>query len=118
NSPSFSGRTVPLFASMLVTQGEGSATPTEAHHTPSPQEQHSPHHDPLSPSHLTTTTEPLPQPPTENPTETPTLRQYSRRATQIAQSKALSPATDEPTSLLRDDRQGEAFLTVSSLDAG
>nr|GEW13557.1 hypothetical protein [Tanacetum cinerariifolium] len=39
------------------------------------------------------------------------------RAIRIAQSKALSPAADEPASLLRDDRQGEAFDTVSSLDA-
>nr|GFA28648.1 hypothetical protein [Tanacetum cinerariifolium] len=36
----------------------------------------------------------------------------------IAQSKALSPAADEPASLLRDDRNGEAFPTVPSLDAG
>nr|GEW67957.1 hypothetical protein [Tanacetum cinerariifolium] len=33
-------------------------------------------------------------------------------------SKALSPAADEPASLSRDDRQGEAFPTVSSLDTG
>nr|GEU35156.1 ribonuclease H-like domain-containing protein [Tanacetum cinerariifolium] len=45
-------------------------------------------------------------------------KQYSRRATQIAQSKALSPAADEPASLLRDDIQGEALPTVTSLDAG
>nr|GEU91035.1 hypothetical protein [Tanacetum cinerariifolium] len=45
-------------------------------------------------------------------------RQYSRRVTRIAQSKALSPAADEPAPLLRDDRQREAFPTVSSLDAG
>nr|GEV84267.1 ribonuclease H-like domain-containing protein [Tanacetum cinerariifolium] len=45
-------------------------------------------------------------------------RRYTRRAIQIAQSKALSPATDESASLLRDDRQGEDFPTVSSLDAG
>nr|GEW42855.1 hypothetical protein [Tanacetum cinerariifolium] len=42
---------------------------------------------------------------------------YTRRAIWIAQSKALSPATAEPASLSRDDRQGEAFPTVSSLDA-
>nr|GFA71626.1 hypothetical protein [Tanacetum cinerariifolium] len=35
NSPSFSGRIVPLFDIMLVHQGEGSGTPTEPHHTPS-----------------------------------------------------------------------------------
>nr|GEV12782.1 hypothetical protein [Tanacetum cinerariifolium] len=94
--------------------GEGSTIQTEPHHTPSPQEQHSPHHDPSSPSHPTTTTEPIPQP----PTETPTLRQYSRRATRIAQSKAFFFTADEHASLLRDDRQGETFPTVSSLDAG
>nr|GEY33931.1 putative ribonuclease H-like domain-containing protein [Tanacetum cinerariifolium] len=43
---------------------------------------------------------------------------YTRRATWIAQSKALLPAANEPASLLRDDRQGEAFLTVFGLDAG
>nr|GEU30852.1 hypothetical protein [Tanacetum cinerariifolium] len=91
--------------------GEGLAIPTEPHHTPSPYEQHSLHHDPSSPSHLTATTEPIPQTFTETPTKTPTLRQYSRRATQIAQSKALSPAADEPTSLLRDDSQRDAFPT-------
>nr|GEY40787.1 hypothetical protein [Tanacetum cinerariifolium] len=42
----------------------------------------------------------------------------TKRAIRIAQSKALSPDVDEPASLLRDDRHGEAFLTVSSLDAG
>nr|GEU29004.1 hypothetical protein [Tanacetum cinerariifolium] len=115
NSLSFLGRTVPLFESMLVTQSEGSAILTEPHHTPSPQEQQSLHYTPLSPSKPTTTTEPIP---TATPTEIPTLRQYSRRATRIAQSKALSPAADEPASLLRDDSQGKAFPTVSSLDAG
>nr|GEU62334.1 hypothetical protein [Tanacetum cinerariifolium] len=44
-------------------------------------------------------------------------QRYTRRAIQIAQPKALSSAADEHASLLRDDRQGEAFLTVSSLDA-
>nr|GEZ39963.1 hypothetical protein [Tanacetum cinerariifolium] len=97
--------------------GEGSAIPTEPYHTPSPQEQHSSHHDTSSSSHPTTTTEPIPQIPIETPTETPTLSQYSRRATRIAQSKSLSSAVDEPASLLRDDNQGEAFSTVTSLDA-
>nr|GFA98381.1 hypothetical protein [Tanacetum cinerariifolium] len=48
----------------------------------------------------------------------PTLRQYSRSATWIAQSKALPTAADEPASFLRDDRQGEAFPIVSGLEAG
>nr|GFA27698.1 hypothetical protein [Tanacetum cinerariifolium] len=43
---------------------------------------------------------------------------YTRRAIRIAQSKALSPTADEPASLLRDDKQGEAFPTIFSLDAG
>nr|GEW91811.1 hypothetical protein [Tanacetum cinerariifolium] len=45
-------------------------------------------------------------------------KQYSRLATRIPQSKAFSPAADEPASLLRDDSQGEAFPTITSLDAG
>nr|GEW42229.1 hypothetical protein [Tanacetum cinerariifolium] len=98
--------------------GEGSTISTEPHHTPSSQEQHSSQQDTSSPSHPTTTTEPIPPTPIEIPTKTPTLRQYFRRATRIAQSKALSRAADEPASLLRDDSQGEAFFTVSSLDAG
>nr|GEW44085.1 hypothetical protein [Tanacetum cinerariifolium] len=97
--------------------GKGSATPTKPHHTPSPHEQHSPHHDPSSPSHPTTTNEPILHTPTETPTKTPTIRRYTRRAIRISQSKALSPTVDEHTSFLRDERQGEAFPTVSSLDA-
>nr|GEZ83763.1 hypothetical protein [Tanacetum cinerariifolium] len=45
NSISFSSRIVPLFDSMLIQQGEGSGTPTEPQHTPSPKAQ--------SPSHTT-----------------------------------------------------------------
>nr|GEX30676.1 ribonuclease H-like domain-containing protein [Tanacetum cinerariifolium] len=97
-------------------EGEGLTIPSEPHHIPSSQEQHSSHHDTISPLHPTITTEPIPPTPIETPTETPTLRQYSRRATRIAQSKAFSPAADESASLLRDDSQGEAFPTVSSLD--
>nr|GEU92066.1 hypothetical protein [Tanacetum cinerariifolium] len=72
------------FSSNIATDvGESSGTPTESHHTPSPQAQQSPHHD-LSPSHPTASTKTI-------PIEIPTLR---------------------------DDSQGEAFLTVTSLDAG
>nr|GEV19278.1 hypothetical protein [Tanacetum cinerariifolium] len=93
---------------------EGFTNPTEPHHTPSLQEHHSPQHDSPPPSNQTIISEPIPQ----APTETLTPRRYTRRAIQIAQSKALSPAADEPVSLSRDDRQGEAFPTVFSLDAG
>nr|GEV46919.1 hypothetical protein [Tanacetum cinerariifolium] len=94
NGPSFSGRTVPLFLSILVTMGEGSGTPTEPHHTPSPEaQQTSPttHSSPLLPP---VTTKPLP---TVTPSDTPQLRHYTRRA-RIAQSSALLTAADEPAS--------------------
>nr|GFC10308.1 hypothetical protein [Tanacetum cinerariifolium] len=55
NSPSFSGRIVPLFDTMLIHQGEGSGTPTEPHHTPSPE---------ADTSHPTTSSIPLPSIPT------------------------------------------------------
>nr|GFB28348.1 hypothetical protein [Tanacetum cinerariifolium] len=75
--PSFSGRIVPLFDVMLVSQGEGSGTPTEPHHTPSPVAQ--------LPSHTTQPTSSLPPVsttsiPTVTPTETTPIRQYTRRA--------------------------------------
>nr|GFC50546.1 hypothetical protein [Tanacetum cinerariifolium] len=92
--------------------GEGSGTPSEPHHTPSSEKQQSLYHDPSSSLHPNETI------PTETPTEIPTLRQYSRRATWIAQSKALPTAADEPASLLRNDSQGEAFPTVFGLDVG
>nr|GEV72851.1 hypothetical protein [Tanacetum cinerariifolium] len=84
------------------------------HHTPSPQEHHSPQHDSLTPSHPNPTTEQIPLAPTKPFTH----RQYTRRAKRITQSQALSPTADEPASLSRDDKEGEAFPTVSSLDAG
>nr|GEV32274.1 hypothetical protein [Tanacetum cinerariifolium] len=103
------------FSSNIATVvGDGSRTPTEPHHTPSPKIQQSPHHDLSSSLHPTETI------PTETPTGIPTLRKYSRRATRIAQSKALPTAADEPASLLGDDSQGEAFptdLEISSLKA-
>nr|GFB77540.1 hypothetical protein [Tanacetum cinerariifolium] len=70
---------------MLVTIGEGSGTPTEPHHTPSPKAPQSPQHDISSLIHLPVTTATIP---TVIPTDTPPLRQYTRRA-RIAQSSAL-----------------------------
>nr|GEW09423.1 hypothetical protein [Tanacetum cinerariifolium] len=110
----FSSNIATAVVCLATNKGEGSAIPIEPHHTPSPQEHHSPQHDSLPPSHPTPTTEQIPQ----DPTEPLTQRQYTRRDKRIAQSKALSPAADEPPSLSRDDRQGEAFPTISSLDAG
>nr|GEU47761.1 integrase, catalytic region, zinc finger, CCHC-type, peptidase aspartic, catalytic [Tanacetum cinerariifolium] len=113
NSPSFSGRTVPLFPSMLVTMGEGSRTSTEPHHTPSPKAQKTSPIATSSPSLPPVTTELIP---TVIPTDTPQLRHYTRRA-RIAQFLALLTAIDEPTSLIGDDSQGEACPTISGLKA-
>nr|GEY06967.1 hypothetical protein [Tanacetum cinerariifolium] len=60
NSPSFSGRIVPLFDSMLVHQGEGSGTPTEPYHTPSLEAQQSSPTAPSSSSLPPATTETIP----------------------------------------------------------
>nr|GEY85474.1 hypothetical protein [Tanacetum cinerariifolium] len=114
NSPSFSGRTVTLFESMLVHQGEGSGTPTEPHHTPSPEAPQSPQHDLSSSIHLHVTNATIS---TVIPTDIPTLRQYFRRA-RIAQSSALPTAVNELASLLGDDSQGEACPTISGLEVG
>nr|GFC08909.1 hypothetical protein [Tanacetum cinerariifolium] len=113
NSPSYSGRIVPLFDVTLVSQGEGSGTPTEPHHTPSPVAQ--------TPSHTTQPTSSLPPVsttsiPTVTPTETTPIRQYTRRA-RFAQTSALPPVADERASLVRDVSQGEACPTNSGFIA-
>nr|GEY39483.1 hypothetical protein [Tanacetum cinerariifolium] len=113
NSPSFSGRIVPLLDTMLVQQGEGSGTPTEPHHTPSPEAQ-----PPSYTTHSSSTLPPVTTTsiPTVTPSETTPIRQYTRRA-RIAQSSALPTVADEPESPLRDISQGEACPTDSSFIA-
>nr|GEX86512.1 hypothetical protein [Tanacetum cinerariifolium] len=113
NSPSFSGRIVPLFDTMLVQQGEGSGIPTEPHHTPFFEAQ--------PPSHTTHSSLTLPPVtttfiPTVTPSDSTPIRQYTRRA-RIAQSSTLPPVADEPASPLRDVSQGEAFPTDSGFIA-
>nr|GFA06076.1 hypothetical protein [Tanacetum cinerariifolium] len=110
----FSSNIATAVVCLATNRGEGFSNPTKPHHIPSPQEHHSPQHDSPPLSNQTIISEPIPQ----AFTETLTPRRYTRRAIRIAQSKALSPATDEHASLSRDDRQGEAFPTVSSLDVG
>nr|GEY36306.1 hypothetical protein [Tanacetum cinerariifolium] len=109
NSPSFSGKIVPLFDSMLVQQGEGSGTPTEPHHIPSPEA--------LSPSHTTHTSPTLPPVTTTSlhivtQSDTPIVMQYTRR-TRIAQSSVPLTVADQPASPLRDVSQREAYPTDS-----
>nr|GEU81991.1 hypothetical protein [Tanacetum cinerariifolium] len=101
------GRIVPIFDTMLVPQGEGSGTPTEPHHTPSPEAQLLSSTTPLLSTLPSVPTAPIP---TVTLSDTPLLRQYTIRA-RIAQSSALPPVTDEPASPLRDGRnldEGEA----------
>nr|GFB23902.1 hypothetical protein [Tanacetum cinerariifolium] len=91
---------------------EGSGTPTEPHHTPSPE---------ADTSHPTTSSIPLsslstaPIPPVTQ-TDTTPIRQYSKRA-RIAQSSALPTVADEPASHVRDVSEGEACLTESGFIA-
>nr|GFB42038.1 hypothetical protein [Tanacetum cinerariifolium] len=92
-SPSFSGRIVPLFDTMIIHQGEGSDTPTEPHHIPSPEATSS-HHITSSIPLPSITTAPIP---TVIQTDTTPTIQYSRRA-RIAQSSALPTVADEPAS--------------------
>nr|GFA76179.1 hypothetical protein [Tanacetum cinerariifolium] len=95
---------------------EGSGTPTEPHHTPSPKAQPSSHTHISSPSLLTVTTISTAPIPTITPSKTTPLRQYTRRA-RIAQSSALPPVADEHASPLRDVSQGEACPTESGFIA-
>nr|GEV64432.1 reverse transcriptase domain-containing protein [Tanacetum cinerariifolium] len=111
NSPSFSGRIVPLFDSMIIQQGEGSGTPTKPHHTPSQEAQPSSLTSISSssiptvvPIHTVTQSKPTP------------LRQYTQRV-RIAQSSTLSPVADEPASPVRDISEREAFPTDSGFIA-
>ncbi|GJX40967.1 hypothetical protein Tco_0255957 [Tanacetum coccineum] len=128
NSPSFSGRTVQLFESMLVPHGEGSDNPTEPHHTPSTQYESSPHEEqttsqepiPQETTNQTTSQESIPQTttlPSKSHSYISTPRRLTRGVIQISQSKAPSPGADETASPTRDDRHGEAFPTATSLDA-
>nr|GEZ40593.1 hypothetical protein [Tanacetum cinerariifolium] len=98
---------------MLVTMGEGSGTPTEPHHTPSPKAQQTSPTATSSPSLPPVTTATIP---TVIPNDTPQLRQYTRRA-RIAQSSAPPPIADEPASPIGDESQGDACPTDSCLEA-
>nr|GEW73512.1 putative ribonuclease H-like domain-containing protein [Tanacetum cinerariifolium] len=112
NSPSFFGRIVPLFDTILIQQGAGSGTPTEPHHTPSleaPPSLHTYISLPSLPTVTPISTAPIP---TVTPSETTPLRQYTRRA-RIAQSSALPPVADESASPVRDVSQRESCPTES-----
>nr|GEY46513.1 uncharacterized mitochondrial protein AtMg00810-like [Tanacetum cinerariifolium] len=102
------------FSKMIFdAMGEGSGTPTNLHHTPSPEAQQTSPTTHSSPTLPPVTTAPIP---TVTLYDTPYLRQYTRRA-RIAQSSALPPVADELASPLRDVSQGEACPTDSGFKA-
>nr|GFC51054.1 synaptobrevin, longin-like domain protein [Tanacetum cinerariifolium] len=94
-------------------KSEGSGTPTDPHHTPSPKAQQTSHTTPSSPILPPVTTASIP---TITLSETTPIRQYTRRA-RIAQSSALLPVVDEPASPLRDVSQREPCPTDSGFEA-
>nr|GEU30261.1 hypothetical protein [Tanacetum cinerariifolium] len=116
NNPSFSGRIVPFFDTMLIQQGEGSGSPTESHHTPSQEAQPSLHTHISSPPIPTVRSVPTIPIPTVISSETTPIRKYTQRA-RIAQSSALPPVADEPASHVRDVSQWEACPTDSGFIA-
>nr|GEW49316.1 copia protein [Tanacetum cinerariifolium] len=111
--------TVPLFASMIVTQGESSANPTEPHHTPSPQEyqspqsDHSPQHDSPHLSHQTIIPEPISHD-LQAPTVTLTPRRLTKRAIRIAH---LDAGQDRENIAKTSAMPHESSPRVPSLDA-
>ncbi|GJZ04007.1 putative ribonuclease H-like domain-containing protein, partial [Tanacetum coccineum] len=126
STPSFSGRAVPLFDTMIVQQGKGSDNPTEPHHTPSTQHVSPPHPTHTSSPHEIQSTPQNAQQYFQRssthtiniPSHTPTPRRMTKRAIRISQSKALSPVAYETAPPTRGDRYGKAFPTATSLDVG
>nr|GEV39537.1 hypothetical protein [Tanacetum cinerariifolium] len=125
------GRTVELFASMLVPQGEGSKHPFEPHHTTSAQNE-SIHHEQITQStqHAQITSpEPIPQSHEQTTSQEPTIpsqshsvitipKRINKGTIRISQSKVPSPGADETAFPTGDVRFSEAFHTDTSFDAG
>nr|GEW15153.1 hypothetical protein [Tanacetum cinerariifolium] len=112
-------RTVPLFALMIVTQGEGLTNLTEPHHTPSPQEHqsaqsaYSPQRDSPPLSHQTIIPKPIPHD-SQAPTETLTPRRLTKRAIWIAY---LDAGQDMENIAKTSAMSHESSPKVPSLDA-
>nr|GEW85487.1 hypothetical protein [Tanacetum cinerariifolium] len=111
-------RTVELFASMLVPHGEGSKHPSEPHNTPSNQDKPI-HHEQItqSPQHAQTTSQ-EPTIPSQSHSVITTPRRITRWTIRISQSKIPLLGADETAFPIGDVRYGEAFPTVTRLDAG
>nr|GEX01858.1 ribonuclease H-like domain, reverse transcriptase, RNA-dependent DNA polymerase [Tanacetum cinerariifolium] len=96
NSPSFSGRLVPFFDTMLIQQVEGSGTPTEPHHTPSPE---------VTSSHPSISSIPLSSIPTApihtvTQSDTTPIIQYTKRA-RIAQGAPAERISNDSEDIAR-----------------
>nr|GEX99211.1 hypothetical protein [Tanacetum cinerariifolium] len=100
NSPSYSGRIVPLFDSMLVPLGEGSGTLTESHNTPTSETSQSSQHELPSPSLPPLPTESLP---TVIPSDNPPLSQGETCPTDSGFKADLDRANMAKTSTLPSD---------------
>nr|GEW92985.1 putative ribonuclease H-like domain-containing protein [Tanacetum cinerariifolium] len=123
-------RIVQFFVSMLVPQGEGSKHPSEPNHTPLDQDESIHHeqitqslqyaqitsHEPISQSHEQTTSQ-EPTIPSQSHFVITTPRRITKGTIRISQSKFPSPGADETAFPTGDVRYGEAFPTVTSLDA-
>nr|GEY47390.1 putative ribonuclease H-like domain-containing protein [Tanacetum cinerariifolium] len=92
------------------TLGEGSGTPTEPYHTPSPEAQQTSYTTHSSPTLPPVTTALIP---TVTSSDTHILRQYTRRA-KIAQSSALPPVADEHASPLRDVSEAPRVTSLTA----
>nr|GFB86616.1 hypothetical protein [Tanacetum cinerariifolium]GFB88285.1 hypothetical protein [Tanacetum cinerariifolium] len=93
--------------------GEGSGTPTEPHHIPSPEAQPISSTTPSLSTLPSVATAPIP---TVIPSDRPLLRQYTRRA-RIAQSLTLPSVADELAPPLRDFSQAQR-VTSPAADEG
>nr|GEW94868.1 synaptobrevin, longin-like domain protein [Tanacetum cinerariifolium] len=102
-------RTVELFASMLVPQGEGLEHPSDPHHTPSDQDE---------PMNHEQTTSPEPTIPSQYHSVITTPWRITRGTIRISQSKVPSHGVDETAFPIGDVRYEKAFPTDTSLDAG
>nr|GEX05290.1 hypothetical protein [Tanacetum cinerariifolium] len=114
NSPSFSGRNVPLFPTMLVTMSKGSGTPTEPHHTPSPEAPQSPQHDLSSSIHPPVTTVTIPTTSTL-PHDSP-LRVTSLADDEGSLQHKLNELTDLCTRLQRQQTEMASKITAQDLE--
>nr|GEZ99224.1 hypothetical protein [Tanacetum cinerariifolium] len=97
----------------ILRTDEGSGIPIEPHHTPSPEAHLTSHTTHSSSTLPLVTTASIP---TVTPSKRTPIRQYTQRA-RIAQSSALLPVANEPTSPLRDVSEGEACPIDSSFRA-